>query len=248
MRRSAQPLHLLGLLALVAACQKDTTPIKTTSAAGTEYSPTAQAVDFRGKALVRVVNAASDGKSVDVELGSRTSYLDIATGVVTDYREVDDHLARFSVIATGAAVNTVALRVDEMLSDGLRYTAFVITEDVSKRSLRVVQDDVIPDSGKARLRVIHAAPGGPEFDVRTIDSPDKLFAGVDFGSEAGYVDVEPREIALELRAAGKLPVLLRIPAMQLLRGTATTVVVTGSGRLGYFVFTDAMLKQVVAVR
>lgn len=244
MRRASQSLHVLGLLAVVAACQKDASPIRTTSQSGTQDSPAAQAVDNRGHSLVRVVNAASDGKTVDVELGSRTFFPGIASGGVTDYQEVDDHLARFSVVATAAKAGTVALRVDEMLSDGLRYTAFVITEDVSKRGLRVVQDDVIPDSGKARLRVIHAAPGGPEFDVRSVTSADKLFAGVNFSTEAGYLDLEPALMAFELRAAGKEPVLLRIPTMQLRPGTATTIVITGAGKLGYFVFTDAMLKQV----
>ena len=36
-------------------------------------------------------------------------------------------------------------------------------------------------------------------------------------------------------------VLLRIPAMDLKKGTATTVVLTGASKLAYFTFTDAMI-------
>lgn len=246
MTRSIQPVLLLGVLVLATACQKDSTPIRTTSAAGAQVSPAAEAADARGHSLVRVVNATSDGKSVSVGLGDMQQFADVKTGIVTDYREVDDRMTQFSVSATTPGSGAIPVTKAAMLLDGMRYTAFVITQDVSTRAVRVVRDDVIPDSGKARLRVVHAAPGGPEFDVRAAGNTDKLFAGVNFTSEAGYTDLAPTTMSVEIRAAGEDRVLLRIPSMQLRRGTSTTIVVTGSGKLSFFVFNDAMMKQVVS--
>lgn len=74
---------------------------------------------------------------------------------------------------------------------------------MSKGTLRVLNDDVIADSGKARLRVLHAAPGGPEFDISIKGATDKLFADVGFKNEAGDKDLEPLRVTLEFRARGQ---------------------------------------------
>ncbi len=243
MKRSLT-LLLAASLSFVAACgEKDSSPIQTFSAGKTQSSPAADSADSRGVSLVRVVNAASDGKTVSVQLGATTRFTDVATGGVTDYREVASNVAQFSVISSGVADGTMLTQKDRVLLDGNRYTVFVITQDISKNVLRIVHDDVIPALGMARVRVIHAAPGGPEFDMRATDDTDKLFAGVNFKSEAGFVDVRPKTLALELRAAGEDRILLKIPAMLLRLGTATTVVVTGSNTLSYFTFTDALMKE-----
>ncbi|MBL0170185.1 MAG: DUF4397 domain-containing protein [Gemmatimonadaceae bacterium] len=92
-----------------------------------------------------------------------------------------------------------------------------------------------------RIRVIHAAPGGPELDISVANATDKLFSGVNFKSEAGYKDIEPAKVVLEVRAKDEAKVLLRLPAMELKRGTATTVVITGASKLAFFTFTDAMV-------
>ena len=46
--------------------------------------------------------------------------------------------------------------------------------------LRIVKDDVIPDSGKARVRVINAAANAPAFDVSVAGSKDLLFSALAF--------------------------------------------------------------------
>lgn len=244
MRHAVRPL-LSSLTLVLAACGAgtDSSPIKTTSSGATQVSPATDSVASRGHSLVRVVNAVSTDKSVNVQLGDRTLFAEVRAGGVTDYAEVETNIAQFSVLAAGSTGGTMLAQTDRILLDGNRYTVFVISHDVSKQSLRVVRDDVIPDSGKARLRLVHAAPGGPEFDVQPTGSTDKIFSGVDFLAEAGPADLAPVvSLALELRAAGESRVLMTLPAVELRRGTTTTVVVTGSAKLGSFKFTDALMK------
>jgi hypothetical protein len=248
MRPVFRPL-LASLTLVLAACGggTDSSPIKTTSSGQTQVSPAADSVASRGHSLVRVVNAVSTDKSVNVQLGDRTLFAEVRAGGVTDYAEVETNLAQFSVLAAGSTGGTMLAQTDRILLDGNRYTIFVISQDVSQQALRVVRDDVIPDSGKARLRLIHAAPGGPEFDVQPTGSTEKIFSGVDFLGEAGPADLSPvASLALELRAAGEPRLLMKMPAVELRRGTTTTVVVTGSSKLGSFKFTDAMMKQTPA--
>jgi hypothetical protein len=238
MNKSVQ-LLLAATTVLAAACQKDDRPIQTASAAELNTSASDSSVNARGHSQVRVVNAVNGGKDIAVRIGEVTLFNEVRAGAVTDYRETALNIARFTVQASGASDGVMVSEKDRLLLDGNRYTVFLIAEDVSRSALRVVRDNVSPDSGKARIRIIHAAYGAPEFDIGVMGAKDKLFTGVNFKSEAGFKDVAPATINIAVTAtkgAGK--VLLSIPKLHLDRGTATTIVITGSNKLAYFTFTD----------
>jgi hypothetical protein len=242
MTRSFTVLAALSLL-VAGGCQKDSTPIVTTSQDGASVSSPADSVQARGNSLVRVVNAVAGGKAVAATIEGRTLFTEILPGAVSDYSEVSANLAEFKVNVPGGATMYSFPANEQMLTDGNRYTIFLIAEDVSTAVLRIVKDDVVPDSGKAKIRVMHAAPGGPEFDVVATNGTTKLFTGVNFKSEAGFMDVEPARVDLEIRATTGNKLLLRIPAVDLQRGSATTIVITGASTLQYIKFTDLMLMQ-----
>jgi len=239
-----RPIQFLLAAAVVAAaaCQKDSTPIKTTSSGETNVSPPADSMKATGMALVRIVNATKGG-DVSVKLGENALFNNVKSGSVTDYREIASNLADFTVRAAGHPEGIKIAEKERVLRDGNRYTVILIAEDVSKSSLRVIKDEVIADSGKARLRVLHAAPGGPEFDVSIKGAPDKLFGDVGFMKEAGYKDLAPAVATIEFRAKGKPQLLLTVPKLDLKQGTATTIVVTGAAKLGYFTFNDAQMAK-----
>ncbi|MBK8057199.1 MAG: DUF4397 domain-containing protein [Gemmatimonadetes bacterium] len=240
MTRSLQLACATAAVGLMAACDKDSSPIKTTSSGETNLSPPADSIAARGLSMVRVVNAVDGGTDVTVALGDSTLFAGVKPASVTDYREVSANLASFSVRAPGGLAGTSLAKNDELLMDGNRYTIVLIAEDMATTTLRVLKDEVIPDSGKARLRVIHAAPGAPSLDVRVVGQKENLFSDVSFKSEAGYNDVLPPRSRLELRAKNEPTVLLRIRGLELKRGTSTTIVVTGGTTLKSFRFTDAL--------
>jgi hypothetical protein len=240
MFRTTYSLVALSLVAL-GACQKDSTPIITTSQDGASLSSPADSAQARGNALVRIVNAVAGGKTIAAQVEGRTLFPEILQGQVSDYVEIKDNLAKFSVNTPGGPDLYTFQANEQLLVNGNRYTIFLIAEDVSKAVLRIVRDDVVPDSGKAKLRVVHAAPGGPAFDVIAKNGTAKLFSGISFKAEAGYIDVEPATIDLEFRAKDGAKVLLRVPGVELQRGTATTIVITGSSTLQYIKFRDLML-------
>ncbi len=241
MRRALRTLQIAGAtvaIVLATACDKDSTPVKTTSTGETNVSPPADSAASRGRSLVRVVNAVDGGQDVTVALGDSTLFADVKVASVTDYREIDANLARFSVRGPGLPNGASVAKNDELLMDGNRYTIILIAEDMATNTLRVLKDDVTADSGKARIRVLHAAPGAPALDVKVAGAGENLFSDVSFKGEAGYSDLTPAKVTLELRATGEQEVLLRIPGVDLKGGTATTIVVTGSKTLRSFRFVD----------
>ena len=241
MKKSIHTLLALTTMAVAVACKKDDAVIKTTSEGEANLSASADSAEARGHSMVRVINAGSGGHHVALHLADALLFDSVKAASVTDYREVAANLAKFAVREAGTSDTSALAENDQILMDGNRYSVFLIAEDLSRNTLRIVKDDVIPDSGMTRIRVVHAAPGGPELDISIANAKDKLFAGVNFKSEAGYKDIEPSKVVLEVRAKDEAKVLLRIPAMDLKKGTATTVVLTGASKLAYFTFTDAMI-------
>jgi hypothetical protein len=227
----------------LAACQKDSRPVSTTSQDGASLSAPADSAQARGNALVRIVNAVAGGKTISAQVSGSTLFSEVMQGAVSDYIEIGPNLSTFSVnIPGGTEVYTVTSQ-DQMLRTGTRYTIFLIAEDASNRVLRVVRDDVVPEIGKARIRVLHAAPGGPNLDVMATNGMINLFTNVAFKSAAGYADVSPAKVDLEFRATTGGRVLLRVPELDLQPATAMTIVVTGGSTLQYIVFTDAMMER-----
>lgn len=239
MNRSISYL-LAAAVVVTGACQKDSSPIKTTSSGETNVSSPSDSMAARGHSLVRIVNTVG-GEAVSVQLSQLPLFDDVKPASVTDYREISNNLADFTARAAGNTEGVMLAEKERLLLDGNRYTVFYVSEDVSKTSLRVVKDEVIPDSGKARLRVFNAAPGAPAFDISIVGATAPLFGDVGFKNEAGYKDLTPALVTLQFRAKGESKVLLSIPRLDLKRSTATTIVVTGAGKLAYFMFTDAML-------
>ncbi len=243
MNKTLQLVCATAAILTVAACNKDSSPIKTTSTGETNISPPADSVASRDRSMVRIVNAVDGGKDITVALGDSTLFDGVKSASVTDYREITANLASFSVRSPGAPTGVAVPKADEVLMDGNRYTIVLLAEDMATTALRVLKDDVIPDSGKARIRVIHAAPGAPSVDVRVAGAKENLFSGVDFKSEAGYNDVDPAKVTIEVRAKDSPKVLLKIRNVELKRGTSTTIVVTGGTTLKSFMFTDALLPS-----
>lgn len=235
----------LGALTVVSVgCEKSDQSIKSASAGETSTSLSADSINALGKSNLRVVNAVNAGPDVAVSLGDATLFPAVKAGTATAYRETATNLAKLSVRVGSAVDGMMVAEKDRMLMNGNSYTVFLIAEDSLKHALRVVRDDVVPDSGKARLRVIHAAFGAPELDVSIAGSKDKLFSGANFKTEAGYADVNPGTVSLQVRGKDETPVLLTVPNLALKAGTATTVVITGATKLRHFTFTDAVMATV----
>jgi Domain of unknown function (DUF4397) len=114
-------------------------------------------------------------------------------------------------------------------------------------AVKVINDDIQqPSEGKARLRVINAAPDTPQIDIVTTKDKDTLFDDVDFREASSYKEVEPTTGIIELRSEDGKRVLAQ-PKVTLEPGRSYTVVVagkaTGSPRLRAIVIEDRVMDQ-----
>ncbi len=150
----------------------------------------------------------------------------------SDFAAVPSGKARLKVSVGGKSV----LGASRQLRDGRRYS--VIAMAGSPPELRVFKDDRAAPN-VARLRVIHAAPelGSPDL---TVDG--KLVAkGLRYTDATGYWGLPPGDHTLEVTNPATGQPVMAPTGVPLAAGTASTVLVVGSGgeRVRPVLLTDA---------
>jgi hypothetical protein len=211
-------------LALLAACSgaKTEKPV-VTNAADTTVSASGVDAARRGKSMVRLVNAVPGAAAVDLTADDKSVFTAVAYKAVTPYAEIGDNMVKLHLQGAGGAV---LADNSETMTDGYRYTVIALPKKDGGVDLKVVRDEVIPDSGKVKLRVIHAAPGMGEIDVLVPGEKEPLFDNVNYATEAGYKDLAPMTGVLEIRGEhGAAPI--RVKSMKFEAGKAYTVIISG---------------------
>ena len=92
-----------GLIAFAGACNetRDTGAVTTEKEGGTSTTPTAEVVEERDNALVRVVNAMPGG-AASIFAGDSLAFANVAYRGVTDWKEMPDDYFGFKVVNAGA--------------------------------------------------------------------------------------------------------------------------------------------------
>ncbi len=237
-------LLVVAATMLSQACSKDAQTdkaVETRTADGQlSTSMSGDSADKRGTALVRVVNAVPSSQGLHVRSDETHMLPDVAFQKVSPYQNVDQTWATFQV-GDGAAPNFVPLSTNrEMLTDGHRYTMVILrSEDGSGYQTRVLRDVVTNEPGKARLRVIHAAPGAASIMVKA-RSGETMFDGVDYSDEAGFKAIAPWSGVLEFRGKDGKQLLASTPNLTFEAGKSYTVVITKTkgGKIESFWFED----------
>jgi hypothetical protein len=232
----SKSIAVLGTVCILAAgcgggAQTDK-PVATTTTRGTSTSPSGDATDARGTSQVRLVSALPAAQRIDLASENGVVFSAVPYKTVTPYKELTDNAAKFSIRSAGATSETLADN-NEAMADGHRYTLVALPEEKGKGAqLKAFRDEVVPDAGKAKVRVIHAAPNFGEVDVQFAGQKDALFEDIDFGHEAGYKEIDPQSGTLQLRRDGgenaKNVKVIDAGRMQFEAGRAYTLVVAGA--------------------
>jgi hypothetical protein len=183
----------------------------------------------RDNAQIRLVHAVPGVAAVDVYAGDQSTFSSVEFKTVTPYRELGANLPQFKVMESGAAPTSTPIAENrELVIDGQYYTLIAIPDDDGEGvDLKAIRDDPLGgDSTKAHVRVVNAARGLDDLDVRIQGREGNLFDDVDFSSEAGFADVDPGTVTLVVTAEDTNKELLRISDLNLEAGKRLTLVLT----------------------
>lgn len=237
----------LATAALLLGCggAQTKTPVVTNSAEGKSTSASGDAAANRGTSLVRFVNALPGSGDLAITADKRDLFAGIGYQAVTQYLETSDNLSTFSLQAPGNGAELASN--SETMTDGYRYTIVALSDEKGGASLRILRDELVADSGKARIRMIHAAPGLEDVDFVAQGWKDPIFNKISYSKEAGFKDVDPITATFEIRRDKGGARLVTVPKMVLTAGRSYTIILTGVApdKLRIITFDDTVTPRAV---
>src|SRR3954453_17769591 len=180
-------------------------------------------------AKVRLVNARPGSQAVSLKIvqGSAAppTFGDAAYGQVTPYVKVPPGSAQIGISGLPSAVDATKAQTTEQLEDGQSYTAVALALGSKGYQIEVYRDGHAR-GGKARLRVIHAAPelGSPDVRLGQRTIAEKLA----FKDATPYISVAPGSYALSVVRPGSTSAVFT-KQVSVSAGGATTAILAGSG-------------------
>lgn len=223
----------LAMLVVLAGCDNKKNDTTADLPAGSDSS-------HQGQSMVRVVNAVPTPEALDVFTDDANTFNGVAFKTVTPFKGIRDNMVTFKLRPAGSAASDTTEPLaenHEMMSDGDRYTVVVLPADASDKDghpkLRVLEEPTdAGDAGKARIRFVNAARGLKSFDVFVPGNNDPFFDDVDFGTEAGYKDMDATSGVIQVRADNGPTVLLKVPQRSFEAGKTYTIIVTNKSADG----------------
>lgn len=176
---------------------------------------------------LRIVHASPDAPAVDVLVNGSS----VATGVAykqsSDYLTVKSGTTRVQVRPTGTTTDVID--VSPKLDENKDYTALAVNYVSSIEPLLLTDDNTIPPSGQARVRVVHGAPSAPNVDVYVtapnadINTATPVLTNVPFKA-AAYQQFPAGDIRIRVAVTGTKIVAIDSGTLTLKAGQVRTVV------------------------
>lgn len=187
-----------------------------------------------GTALVRYVSAVDAHSNTDLYFGDLRLFSTTGAEKPTGYKEVPAERRDFILRQAGKPDGMEIEKNSEGLSDGKHYTVVAFEDKDAKPVLRVFKDDEsAPAAGKAKVRIIHAAPAMEPVSLYAVGRKDKLAGESRFSDATGWQEVDPVTAPLVVRSGdGKNATQASVPIQQLEAGKLYTIVVEGGPKSG----------------
>jgi Domain of unknown function (DUF4397) len=177
-------------------------------------------------AQVRVAHFSPDAPAVDVYVDDDRVLSGVAYKAVSKYLELPAGSYDLAVRPAGAAASSdPVIEATAEVEGGKAYTVAAVgaLDDIEAQ---IFGDDLsAPGAGKAKVRVIHAAPEVPAVDVAVEGGPT-LFEGAEFPSATDYAEVDAGTYPVQVKAAGGDDVLLEA-SLAVKAGTIYSVAAVG---------------------
>jgi hypothetical protein len=216
-----------GLLGGVGCNRTDTTRTG-------EASREATAPKTPTTAMVRYVSAIDAHSNTDLYFGDTRLFSASDAEKPTGYKAVPAERRDFILREAGKPDGVEIEKNSEGLRDGKHYTVVAFEDKDGKPVLRAFNDDEsAPAAGKAKVRLIHAAPAAEPVSLYAAGRKDKLAGESRFSTASTWQEVDPVNGPLEVRTGdAKAGTRASVPVKQIEAGKLYTLIVEGGPKSG----------------
>ena len=187
-----------------------------------------------GTAFVRYVSAMDAHTNSDLYFGDLRLFSTAGAENPTGYKEVPAERRDFVLREAGKPDGVEIEKNSEGLSANKHYTVVAFEDKDGKPVLRAFNDDEsAPSAGKAKVRLIHAAPAVDPVSLYAPGRTDKLAGESRFSTGSKWQQVDPVNGPFEVRTGNdKTGLQASVPVDSLKAGKLYTLVVEGGPKSG----------------
>jgi hypothetical protein len=225
-------LFILPLLVALAVVQLGSTLSAGTAAANDAAADTRVEVTTARVLVAHLAPFSDNDTSVTIELNGSPALTNFSFGDTAGYLELPAGSYQVDIIPTGTITPAISGAVT--LTAGIDYTAAAIGDGANQPlELLALVDDNEAVPGKAKVRVVHAAPFAAalvdtEVDIRT-DGGDPILTNVPYKGVSNYLELDPGVYDLQITTPGGGTTLLDLPPLTVASGNVITVIAIGDG-------------------
>jgi hypothetical protein len=173
--------------------------------------------------------------AVDVRINGMTALSNVRYGDFTSYINLAPGAYTLQVVLAGT--NTVAISAQVNLADNTDYTVLATggANDQPLALQALVDDNTAPTAGNLKLRVIHAAPFGPDAESTAVSirtDRGAVVGGLDsvpFFAASGYLELPAGSYDLKVATPDGQVNLIDLAPVDLPAGAVLSVLATGDG-------------------
>lgn len=225
------PIVGLAMVAVLAYACSTTARQAKVAAADSTRARAARAVSEntrRHPAMVRFVNAMPNSAALELGQDSLLLFSNVVFGAVSPYKAVPAEAFHFTLRRAATAGYDASSAAS--LHSGERYTVLAVPDTGDGMAVRVIRDDLVPDSGLARVRLIDATPGITNMVFAIVGQDEPLFNAAHDSGGIHFRDVSPTTAGFRVRGGPNGQMLVSLKSMALAAGTTYTFVLTARPR------------------
>jgi Domain of unknown function (DUF4397) len=176
-----------------------------------------------------------DGTSVTIRVNGNAVLNNVKFGDFTEYLSLGP-AGTYKIEVLPSGTSTVAITQDIPLVAG-DYSVYAVggANSQALSLLALTDNNTAPASGKAKIRVVHAAPFAATEAATAVSIRDQTNAvvgglgSVPFKTASGYLEVNAGRIDLAVANPGGTQTFIDLKPISLAAGSITTVIATGGG-------------------
>ena len=180
------------------------------------------------QANIRVVHGSPDAPDFDVAVDDQTVARDLSYTDASDYLQVNPGDRTVHVRAASSTLDATSVSLTAL--GDTSYTIIALNRVAQIESIVLTDSPVAPETGQARLRLVHAAPSATTVDIYVtaptadLATATPTVAGLSFRGSSTYQSVLAGTYRVRVTSAGTRNVLLNVPNVPIVAGQIRTVV------------------------
>jgi uncharacterized protein DUF4397 len=193
------------------------------------------------RAMVRVVHLSAGAPKVDLYVDGTRTVASVPFKTASRYHSLPAGAHTLAIRPAGSSSGSTPLAsARASITAGAPYSAVLLGAAAQLKAVVAKDDFTAPPAGRAKLRVIDAAPQSPPLDIAVADGP-VLFRDLRFGDVTSFITVAAGRMSVEVRAAGTSRVLFTQGAAPIPAGMIVTLAgtVSAAGRIETLPILDA---------